>query len=310
MSGRWEAYGADRPERNTDEFSRPDGMAISSQPAAVVEGPITEGTLDLLAAFRRARRLTRSALKFTVTGPAHVEPTLLDHITATGAIWRWRWPASWPSSARDGSGRRADRRSQHSRASGGRDWAVARHQHGADAVRGVKAVHLCFGNYGGQTIQKGTWERLIAFLNQLHADHFVLEMARRGGSELTALRGLDAAVRHRARCRSISRATVVETPDEIARRDRDMPKTSWAKAACAMSIRIAASGCCKRSIADRKMQALVAGRNASWESPQRSRADQKRLLQPGLPFAHRPASPACTRQTISPDFTSSPGFFK
>ena len=40
-----------------------------------------------------------------------------------------------------------------------------------DAVPGIPAVHLCFGNYGGQTIQKGSWDKLIRYLNALHADH-------------------------------------------------------------------------------------------------------------------------------------------
>src|SRR5688500_15024824 len=34
--------------------------------------------------------------------------------------------------------------------------------------RTEKAVHLCFGNYGGQSIQHGTWAKLIDFLNRLH----------------------------------------------------------------------------------------------------------------------------------------------
>ena len=50
-----------------------------------------------------------------------------------------------------------------------------------------KAVHLCFGNYGGQTIQQGDYEKLIAFLNALEADHVVLEMARRPRAELAML---------------------------------------------------------------------------------------------------------------------------
>ena len=29
-----------------------------------------------------------------------------------------------------------------------------------DGVRHEKAVHLCYGNYGGQTIQKGTYRRV------------------------------------------------------------------------------------------------------------------------------------------------------
>ena len=31
-----------------------------------------------------------------------------------------------------------------------------------DAVRGEKAVHFCFGNYGGQTIQRGDWRAWLA----------------------------------------------------------------------------------------------------------------------------------------------------
>ena len=59
-----------------------------------------------------------------------------------------------------------------------------------DAVRGEKAVHFCFGNYGGQTIQQGTWRALVSFLNALHADHLVLELAHRPASDLEALREL------------------------------------------------------------------------------------------------------------------------
>ena len=44
-----------------------------------------------------------------------------------------------------------------------------------DRVKVEKAVHFCFGNYGGQTIQKGRIQaKLLAFLNGLHADHLVL----------------------------------------------------------------------------------------------------------------------------------------
>ena len=43
---------------------------------------------------------------------------------------------------------------------------------------GEKAVHLCFGNYGGQTIQRGSYDQLLTFLNSLRCDHLVLELAR------------------------------------------------------------------------------------------------------------------------------------
>ena len=37
-------------------------------------------------------------------------------------------------------------------------WAAAAINRVLDAVKTTPAVHLCFGNYGGQTIQKGEWE--------------------------------------------------------------------------------------------------------------------------------------------------------
>ena len=62
-----------------------------------------------------------------------------------------------------------------------------------DAFQGRRAVHLCFGNYGGQTIQKGEWRALVGFLNQLHVDHLVLEMAHRPPEDLEALKEVKPA---------------------------------------------------------------------------------------------------------------------
>ena len=63
-----------------------------------------------------------------------------------------------------------------------------------DVIRGEKAVHFCFGNYGGQTIQKGTWKSLISFLNSLHTDHLVLELAHRPDDDLVALKDIDSRI--------------------------------------------------------------------------------------------------------------------
>ena len=98
-----------------------------------------------------------------------------------------------------------------------------------DAFEGQRAVHLCFGNYGGQTIQKGEWRALIEFLNALHVDHLVLEMAHRPASDLEALREstrgsgsgigvVDVKVNH------------VETAEEIARRIECAEKAAGAGA--------------------------------------------------------------------------------
>ena len=57
-----------------------------------------------------------------------------------------------------------------------------------DVVKTTPAVHLCFGNYGGQTIQKGKWAKLIEYLNALHVDHIIMETAHRRPEELSAFR--------------------------------------------------------------------------------------------------------------------------
>ena len=70
-----------------------------------------------------------------------------------------------------------------------RELAGALNEVIADA-RGASAVHLCFGNYGGQTIQEGRYRDLLPFLDALRCDHVVLEAARRGPEDLEALRDL------------------------------------------------------------------------------------------------------------------------
>ena len=38
-----------------------------------------------------------------------------------------------------------------------------------------KGVHLCFGNYGGQRVQQGSYRALLKFINCLACDHLVVE---------------------------------------------------------------------------------------------------------------------------------------
>jgi 5-methyltetrahydropteroyltriglutamate--homocysteine methyltransferase len=138
-------------------------------------------------------------------------------------------------------------------------WAAPAVNHVLDAVRGEKAVHLCFGNYGGQTIQKGTWDKLIDFMNRLHAGHFVLEMARRCPEEVSVLRDLDSRFKIGLGVIDI-KTTVVETTSEVARRIEHAERILGQD-----RVRYVHPDCgfwmLKRSVVDRKMQALVAGRN-------------------------------------------------
>ena len=83
------------------------------------------------------------------------------------------------------------------------------------ARRGERALHLCFGNYGGQSIQSGFWANLLGFLNKLHVDHLVLEFARRGYDELEVFTDLREGVALGIGVIDI-KDNEVESPDEVA----------------------------------------------------------------------------------------------
>jgi 5-methyltetrahydropteroyltriglutamate--homocysteine methyltransferase len=120
-------------------------------------------------------------------------------------------------------------------------------------------VHFCFGNYGGQTIQKGEWAALTAFLNDLRADHLVLELAHRPESDLDALKRLDPKIGIGLGVVDI-KVNHIETADEIARRIEKAEKHLGAG-----RVKYIHPDCgfwmLKRSIADRKIEALAKGRD-------------------------------------------------
>ncbi len=243
-----------------EAFSRVRGMQFRQKPAAVVEGPLTAGVLDLVGDYQRARSLTRGRMKFTLTGPHMLSRTLLDrHYQNPGDLAMGLANALAPQVAQiDADVIQID----EANITGSPEdavWAGPALNRVLDAVRGEKALHLCFGNYGGQTIQKGRWQELIEFINQLHLDHVVLEMARRDAEELAALREINPAIGIGLGVIDI-KSTVVETADEIARRIENAEKILGPG-----RVRYVHPDCgfwmLKRSVADRKMRALVGGRN-------------------------------------------------
>ena len=236
------------------------GMGFRTRPPAVVEGPIRSGTLDLVQPCARAKRLSSRPLKFTVTGPHMLAKTLLDthykhlpdlamaiadtlaeqvrHLDADVVqIDEANLPGSpdeWP-------------------------WAAAAINRVLDAVRTVPAVHLCFGNYGGQSIQRGTWDKLIAYLNELHADHIVMETAHRPAEELVVFRELRPEIGLGLGVIDI-KSTEIESADSIARAI-ERAETVIGRG----RVRYIHPDCgfwmLKRNIADGKIRALVAGRD-------------------------------------------------
>lgn len=138
-------------------------------------------------------------------------------------------------------------------------WAHEPINHVLRGARGQKAVHLCFGNYGGQTIQRGFWADLLPFLNALDVNHLVLEFARRGYAELDVFKDLRDDIALGVGVIDI-KDNEVETVEEVARRIEGAVKIlgperiQWVHPDCGFWM-------LPRSVADRKMAALVAGRD-------------------------------------------------
>lgn len=246
--------------RDTALFRTKTEMRFRSRPAGVVVGPVTEGSLNLPDDCARASAIAGGPFKFTITSPYMLARTLLDvqyhdmerltlaiadALAAQAAYLECACvqvdEANIPGNPADGP------------------IAAEAINRVLDAVRGEKAVHFCFGNYGGQTIQQGTWTALIAFLNSLRADHLVLELAHRPSSDLEALRDLDSRIGIGIGVIDI-KINRVETAEEVARaleraeRALGPGRVRYAHPDCGFWM-------LKRSVADRKIAALVSGRD-------------------------------------------------
>jgi 5-methyltetrahydropteroyltriglutamate--homocysteine methyltransferase len=243
-----------------EEFARKESMSFRRKPAAAVVGPLGEGGLNLLADCEKAASVASGDFKFTVTSPYMLSRTLLDRhyndfealtmaIAEVLAAQVSKLPcqcvqvdeANIPGNPSDAP------------------LAARAINCVLDRVQGERAVHLCFGNYGGQMIQKGHWAALIDFLNSLHANHLVLELAHRPAEDLDALVAVDSRIKLGLGVVDV-KINHVETPDEIAQRIDGIEKKlgpgrlGWIHPDCGFWM-------LKRSVADRKMEALVQGRD-------------------------------------------------
>ena len=236
------------------------GMQFRKRPPGMVEGPITAGTLDLPGACRLARSLTGATLKFTLTGPHMLAKTLVDrHYGGLPAL------ANAIADVLAEQVRHLDAdvvQVDEANLPGSPDeweWAAEAINRVLDAVKGTPSVHLCFGNYGGQSVQSGTWDRLINYLNALHTDHIVMEVAHRPAEELVAFRELRPEIGLGIGVVDV-KMTQIESADEIARAIERAEKllgagrVTYIHPDCGFWM-------LKRSIADGKIAALAAGRD-------------------------------------------------
>src|SRR5713226_4087476 len=59
-------------------FHKQSHLGFRRRPSAVVEGPVGEGTLDLVEAYQRVKALSTRPVKFTLTSPYMLARMLLD----------------------------------------------------------------------------------------------------------------------------------------------------------------------------------------------------------------------------------------
>jgi 5-methyltetrahydropteroyltriglutamate--homocysteine methyltransferase len=246
-----------------EEFRRMEGMGFRAQPAGVVEGPVGEGTLCLPRDYQRARACTRHPMKFTITGPHMLSKTLMDRhygnraelALALGRVLAQQVADLDPEVIQIDEANITGHPDEA-------EWAAAAINVVLDAATRAqeKGVHLCFGNYGGQPIQHGEWKKLLGFMNRLHGDHVLLEFAFRGYDELGYFKDeLDMRIGIGLGVIDV-KSNVVEAPEAIARRIELATKLvgpgriTWVHPDCGFWMN-------KRSIADRKIVALVKGRD-------------------------------------------------
>ncbi|MGB0550118.1 MAG: cobalamin-independent methionine synthase II family protein [Limisphaerales bacterium] len=242
-------------------FAAEQRMGFRTQPAGVVESAVTEGTLNLPRDWQFFKGLSPATTMFTFTAPYMLSRTLIDRhygdirqltMDIAEVLRKQVESIDAPVIQMDEAhltGHAEDA-----------EWAHEPFNHALSGIRGEKSLHLCFGNYGGQSIQKGYWKDLMPFLNKLDVDHLVLEFARRGYDELDAFKELKPETKLGVGVVDI-KDNEVESTDIIAKRIENavnvlgMERIKWVHPDCGFWM-------LPRSVADRKMAALVAGRDA------------------------------------------------
>lgn len=246
--------------RDAARFAAQAHMGFRARPAGVVTGPLDEGTLDLVGAYRAARALASGPLKFTVTSPYMLARTLLDDhygdlrtlaLALADVI-------SGQLAEIDAEVVQVDEANVPGRPQDA-ELAAEVINRVLDAVPGTPAVHLCFGNYGGQRVQSGRMRELLPFFAALRADHVVLEAARHDVDDLKVLAEVPD-LKFGVGVIDI-KDTQIETADRVAGRIEraagwlgDVGRIRYVHPDCGFWI-------LPRSVADGKIAALVAGRD-------------------------------------------------
>lgn len=243
-------------------FRRDEQLRYRSVPAGVVETALGEGVLNLPGDYALTRDLTKHPLKFTCTGPHMLSKVLTDRFyqdraelaMAIAGVLRAQLSHIGAAVVQLDEANIVGHPEDQ-------PWAAEAINHVLDGIPAgsERAVHICFGNYGGQSVQKGLYRNLMPFLNQLHADHLVLEFARRGYDELEAFRELRPEISVGLGVIDI-KDNAIENPDLVAGRLDNAQavlgpgRVTYIHPDCGFWM-------LQRSVADGKMRAMSAGRD-------------------------------------------------
>lgn len=243
-----------------EAFRKNPAMGFRRKPAGLVREAISEGQLNLPEACARSAAVSGGSFKFTLTSPYMLARTLVDEhygdfgeLTMAIAEVLANQVAALDVACLQVDEANLPGNPEHA------EIALAAVNKVLSAFPGERAVHLCFGNYGGQTIQSGTWDRLLAFLNGLEAHHLVLELARRPEADHAALAQIEPPIALGVGVIDI-KTNEVETPATVARRIETAARhagpdrVKWVHPDCGLWM-------LHRSVAERKLAALVAGRD-------------------------------------------------
>ena len=260
FTGKFDGVDSRVGRADLESFRAKSEMGFRAKPAGIVRSELGEGVLNLPDDCERASSVSGGPFKFTLTSPYMLARTLLDlHYRdfekLTLAIAETLAKQAKSLSCACLQVDEANVPGNH----GDGPLAAEAINRVLDAFEGEKAVHLCFGNYGGQTIQSGTWEALLAFLNALRADHLVLELAHRPNEDLEALAQVDERIAIGIGVIDV-KVNQIETADEVARSLEQAEaklgegRIRWIHPDCGFWM-------LKRSVADRKIAAIAAGRD-------------------------------------------------
>jgi len=243
-----------------ERFHAQPGNHYRRDPAGVIVGPLNAGTLDLQREWQLSKRATHRPLKFTLTSPYMMAKLVLDEHYGDLAVRAMAF-ADVLASQLVGIDAAVIQIDEPNLPGSPADSMIAAQaiNRVIRSVGGQSAVHLCFGNYGGQRIQRGDYGQLIEFMNALECDHVLLETTRRPSEEITMLREVKPKMRFGVGVIDV-KDLQIESSEQVANRIERLAellgpeRIAYVNPDCGLRM-------LPREVADGKLRALVAGRN-------------------------------------------------